>query len=124
MKGAITKLILIVEDDKATADNLYEFLTLEGFRTLVVNSGESAYQSAKIFNPSLVTCDLQLPGENGIQIYLRFKSNAKLKVIPFLIITAAVDKQNIDTLKSYGLPYLSKPFKLKDLMREIEQLIF
>jgi len=56
------KRILIVEDNKDSADALAQLIGLLGCDVDVANNGRSAVARAIAFPPGLILCDLGLPG--------------------------------------------------------------
>ena len=60
--------ILIIEDDKNTANLVATYLQKEGYFALVENDGINGLKAAREEQPALVILDLMLPGIDGLEI--------------------------------------------------------
>ncbi len=58
--------VLIVDDESILANSLSWIFEKRGFETLVCYSPDSAIDSARIFRPDLLLCDLAMPGMGGL----------------------------------------------------------
>lgn len=57
--------VLIVEDNRDTADTMAILLKMHGFDVAVAYDGRSALQTAKRYDPDVVLLDLSLPDIDG-----------------------------------------------------------
>ncbi|MCI3953338.1 MAG: sensor hybrid histidine kinase [Burkholderiales bacterium] len=62
--------VLVVDDNKDTADSLAQWLRLSGHRVEVAYSGLSALASVRSLQPDVVVCDLGLPEITGYDFAL------------------------------------------------------
>jgi CheY-like chemotaxis protein len=112
--------ILIVEDEVVTGEELKQQLIEIGYDVCdVVYTGEDAIVKAETERPDLIIMDVILPGlVDGIQAAELIKSRYN---IPIVYLTAYLDNSVIERAK-YSSPYsyLSKPYKLKDLLAIIQ----
>ncbi len=72
--------ILIVEDDKNTANLVATYLQKEGFVVLVENDGAKGFQVARTEKPDLVILDLMLPSIDGLEICRRLRSESNVPI--------------------------------------------
>ena len=81
----MSKRILIVEDEKALAALLSDYLSADGFSVEARGDGPSGLQAALSGGFDLVLLDLMLPGMDGFEVCraLRGQSN-----VPVLILSA------------------------------------
>ena len=110
--------ILIVEDERITAEDMKKALNSVGFNVpAIVSSGEEAIKAAEELNVDLVIMDIRLEGEmDGIQAAEKIRSKLG---IPIIYLTAYSDEKTVQRAKitepsgfilkqHYGL--LRKPF--------------
>src|SRR3954447_6760229 len=84
--------ILIVDDEEVIASTLEEFLTGEGFEVGTAGDAVSALRLGEQLEPDVALCDVQLPGQNGLELLERL-----LQIRPetlVLMITAYATVEN------------------------------
>ncbi len=111
------KTILLIEDNTEILDNLSEFLELEGYATLLAQSGKMGIELAERFIPDLIICDVLMHGMDGHEVLLHLLSCSKTNKIPFIFSTSlceSCDKR--DALLLGADDYLVKPFQLEILL--------
>lgn len=106
--------VLIVDDDPMVAEFNRRYLQeVNGFTLAgIVHTVKDAREFLESEKADLILLDVYMPGATGIDL-LRFirKKNISADVI---LITAAADKENIQTALRYGaLDYLIKPFEFE-----------
>lgn len=70
-----------------------------------------------------IVSDWNMPNMTGIELLKAVRGDAKLKHIPFLMITAEADKENIvEAVKSGVNNYIVKPFNAGTLKEKIEKI--
>lgn len=112
--------ILAIDDEKNIRHLLRNELALEGFEVVTAKSGEEGLKLVEKENFDLVLLDIRLPRLDGIEVLriLRQK-RADLKVI---MITAYGDiRTAVDSMKLGACEYITKPFKLGELVALIKQ---
>ncbi|MEM5496164.1 response regulator [Paraglaciecola mesophila] len=113
--------ILIVEDEPKIAQILVDFLTIEGFATQVIHSGDEAEDAIRTKTPDCVILDLMLPGKDGLSIC---KDVRKFSQVPIIMLTARVDE--IDRLMGLGFgadDYVCKPFSPREVVARIQAIL-
>ncbi|MBP1711614.1 MAG: sensor hybrid histidine kinase, partial [Deltaproteobacteria bacterium] len=84
----MSKLILIVDDNR---DNLYFLETLlkgHGFEVISAENGEDALAKARLNPPNLIVSDILMPVMDGYALCRAWKLDNTLKNIPFVFYTA------------------------------------
>lgn len=105
-------LILVVDDEESIADLLAEFLTSEGYRSVVAHSGREALLCALRERPALILCDWLMPGMNGTQFLAELRRRPATANIPVVMMSSMrPDQRNFP-----GIPFLAKPFELDDVL--------
>lgn len=113
--------ILVVEDEKDILSLIAYNLEKEGYRTIQVQTGESALAMVRQRRPDLVVLDLMLPGVNGFDVCRQLKSDETLRSIPILMLTAkSEDSDIVSGLEMGADDYLTKPFSPRELVARIK----
>ena len=60
--------VLIVDDERLTADTLGIIFEKRGFEVRVVYSVDNALDCVGEFKPSLILCDITMPGRDGLEL--------------------------------------------------------
>jgi CheY-like chemotaxis protein len=76
--------ILVVEDDRDTAESTALLLRYDGHRVEIALDGPSACQAARNKTPDVVLLDIALPGMDGWEVAGRLQKSSWLKK-PFVI---------------------------------------
>ncbi len=113
--------ILLAEDDDSMRGFLGRALQKAGYDVVAFDNGEDAYERLKEEPFTLLLTDIVMPKMDGIELARRAGDlDPDLKIM-FITGFAAV------VLNSDSAPpdarVLSKPFHLKDLVREVGQLL-
>ena len=115
--------VLIVEDEKALALEMNEFLSKEGY--IVEHAWKKASAEEKIFvnNYDFILLDLGLPDGDGFEVLKELKK-LKNRDDAVIILTArsAVDDR-IRGLEQGADDYLPKPFSLNELLARMHAII-
>ncbi|MFB3789194.1 MAG: response regulator [bacterium] len=114
--------ILIVEDEEYLAENLYDFLKLEGFTPVIRNSVETALILVDTDPPDLVILDIQLPGMNGMEVLRQLKEINP--ALPVVIVSASSQKGTLEKIQEYhGDAMVMKPYDQDHLLQVIHDLL-
>lgn len=112
--------VLIIENDVHQADNLQEFLEIIDCSVLVTYDSDTGIRAAKTFFLDLILCDISIDEKTGFDILEELRADAETAKIPFVFVTAMVDKPTMDKVNSYDKFIITKPYSLT----QIENLIF
>ena len=122
MKAAETQStvnILVVDDDAETRDLLREVLGDEGYNVVVSSTGEEALQVGKQECFDIIISDIRLgPNLTGLDVLKAYKSIQPESEV--ILITAFGSMETaIEALKGGAFDYLSKPFKVEELLVQV-----
>jgi CheY-like chemotaxis protein len=118
-----TVTVYVVDDEKVIAHTLAAILNASGFRAVAFASPIEALQSAETDQPSLLISDVVMPGMNGIELAIRFKSiHPSCKVLLFSGQAATADLLESASEQGHDFQILSKPIHPKDLLAAIAKL--
>ncbi len=67
-QSAARRRILVVDDNRDSADSLAKLLQLCGHDVRAVNNGQTALEIAADYRPEVVLLDIGLPGMNGLEV--------------------------------------------------------
>ncbi|MFZ4546871.1 MAG: response regulator [Bacteroidales bacterium] len=115
--------ILVVEDERITAEDLKNTLERLGYMvTGIASSAESFYKSIESEMPDLVLMDIYLKGnKDGIELASEIKQSLN---IPVIYLTAFSDSNILDRAKVTGpFGYVLKPFQERELHSNIEMAL-
>lgn len=114
--------ILVVEDEKALAENIKIGLSEQGYAVDVSADGEDGYELAAAESYDAIVLDLMLPRMDGIEICRRLREERI--TIPILILTAKSSVEDIANGLNIGADdYLTKPFSFVELSARLQAII-
>ena len=114
--------ILIVDDDQRLRDLLVRYLGGEGYEVKAVADGQAMDKQLGRERYDLVVLDLMLPGEDGLAICRRLRSQANAPAI--VMLTAKGDEvDRIVGLEMGADDYLPKPFNPRELLARVNAVL-
>jgi len=124
MRGARARLVLIVDDDPATAEVLATAINEErGYRAMRASSADDALDALGRVEPDLLVLDIRLPGMSGLELYDRIKADPRFGSVPVVFETGG-GREYADALRDRGIAtYVKKPFDIADVVRVVKRLI-
>jgi two-component system chemotaxis sensor kinase CheA len=125
MENLKGKTILLVDDEERNTFALKNYLETFGIEMIVAENGElamSLLQSGA--DADMILLDMMMPVMDGYEVLDALKSDAILKSIPVIAVTARAMKGDKEKCMEHGAwDYVSKPIDLHDLMNKINDLI-
>lgn len=126
MKNAVE--ILLVEDNPDDAELTIRTLKKNHLANhlLHLNDGQEALDflySEKNSIPKVILLDLKMPKVDGLDVLRKVKSDARLRVIPVVVLTSS--KQENDIVESYHLgvnAYIVKPVDFDQFIKAVTEL--
>ena len=113
--------ILCIDDDSLFRTLIRDILEGAGYTVLLASDGETGLNLAKQEQPDLVLLDLVLPGSNGFDTCVQFKSDPCLAHIPILILTqvnnAELNPLAFDAGALFALQKTAAPERLLDFVQ-------
>ena len=114
--------ILVIEDEKRSADSLKKGLELEKFLVDVAYNGLEGFDLATTGDYDLLLLDLMLPGLDGLTITSKLRQSGS--DLPILLLTAKGQVQDkVNGLDSGADDYLVKPFSFEELVSRVKALL-
>lgn len=112
--------ILLVEDSKAQAGLVRDFLEKNGYEVIWAENGKAAIKTAKTMSVDIILMDLMLPDISGNEVCRWLKLDEHTRGIPIIMLTAKdaiTDK--VAGLEAGADDYLPKPYNEIELNARI-----
>lgn len=120
MLDAISKKILVIEDDVSTRNMYLDGLETEGFEMISAKNGTMGIQQALSHLPDLVICDILMPDMDGFTVLEQLRQNPLTAIIPFIFLTGRGSKDDFRKgMESGADDYLMKPATVEQLLKAI-----
>ena len=115
--------LLIVDDDDAVIDYLHANLG-DRYDIVSTNAPENVLGLARKAAPSLILCDVDMPGMDGGDVSKELFGDAEVRDIPVLFITNLVSPADLTSTGHQigGRPAISKQSPPEELLKKIEAL--
>jgi signal transduction histidine kinase len=118
--GLKNRQILIVADDPSKVLSLREMLTDDGYLVGSVNSGKSALDYYKQFEPDLILLDVGLPGTNVFEVCRGLKNPYSGTPATVIFITSKPNSDDLtEGLAAGGVDYIPTPFRAKEVLARV-----
>ncbi len=117
--------ILIVDDYKTMLKIIRNLLKQLGFGNVdEAMDGSAALQKIRSKNYGLIISDWNMEPMSGLQLLKEVRLDAKVKDVPFIMVTAESKSENIIAAKDAGVSnYIVKPFNAATLRSKIETVL-
>jgi two-component system, sensor histidine kinase and response regulator len=116
--------LLLVEDEIDLQQNIKDILEIFDFEVLTADNGQEAIKLLNSEKFDIVVSDVMMPKMDGFELLKRVRSDKKLINLPFLFLTAKVEKEDLRKGMEFGAEdYLTKPVHAKDLIGAINAAI-
>ncbi len=114
--------VLLIEDDRETADEIVAELVHRGFAVEWAATGIEGLARARSGTADVMIIDRLLPGLDGLAIIETLRSERMQTPVLVLSALGAVDER-VRGLRAGGDDYLTKPFAVAELAARIEALL-
>lgn len=113
------KRVLVIEDNRDFARLFGDMLDIMGFDAEVVFDARSGLDGARRSRPTLIFCDLGLPGElDGFDFARELRADNKLAGIPLVGVSGRTAPEDVSEALAAGFDQLlPKPVKFADVSR-------
>ena len=107
--------VAVVDDEQIVADTLAEILSLHGYESKALYSGEAAVEGAEEFRPEIVLIDVRMPGIDGVEAAIQIR---KLRpTCRIILFTASPVCHAIQARISFlGFEFLQRPLHPWDVL--------
>src|SRR5512146_529368 len=110
------KTVLLIDDERQWLELIRQVLANESYHVITADSGEAALRKLQRKKPDLILSDVRMPDLNGFDLYLKVRSNPKLKGVPYVFMSSIDDYDAKRTAKKIGADdYLEKPYDTESM---------
>lgn len=115
--------ILVVDDDPALRASLEDILAISGFGVMSAANGKDALAVLETRTPNLIISDITMHGMDGHALLQAVRERPALSATPFIFLSARFRTGEVPQSTEANVAYVSKPFEIPDLLREIERML-
>lgn len=116
--------ILLVEDDRSSADILARLLRYSGHEVSAVADGGEAVALLGSEVPDVVLLDLMMPVMDGSQVLAHIRSTPRLRELPVIMLTAVGQGPEAEKVRSLGVSgyYIKGSLYFPQLLKQLNSL--
>ena len=116
--------ILVVEDDRNISDLIRMYMEKEGFEVRSAYDGGKAIEEFEKQAPDLVLLDIMLPGEDGLSLLKRLRSDKRTAQVPVIMATAKGSEfDKVHGLDNGADDYIAKPFGMMEMVSRVKAVL-
>ena len=119
------KMKILVVDDFFTMRRIIRGILKElGYTNVFeADDGTTALETLKVEKIDFIISDWNMPKMQGIELLKAVRASSEWKAIPFLMLTAEGQKENVlEAVKNKVNDYVVKPFTPNTLMEKIQKI--
>ncbi len=119
--AAPKRRVLVIEDDRKTADIVGMYLQRDGYDVVTAFDGLQGLKLSRDEKPDLIVLDLLLPGMSGPELCRTVRRESD---VPIIMLTALTTEQ--DKLQGLDLgadDYVTKPFSPRELAARVRAVL-
>jgi DNA-binding response OmpR family regulator len=117
------KRVLLVDDDPELVESVRIALTSQGYEVLIAWDGAEALARVERDRPDLMLLDLVMPRRSGLTVLDRMHRTA-MRSTPIIMMTGTEEVRHREAARLRGVSvFLSKPFAIEQLLREVETML-
>jgi len=116
--------VLVVDDFATMRRIVTNVLRQIGFTNIFeADDGTTALKMINKEKYGLVLCDWNMPEMSGLELLKIVRADESLKGLPFVMVTAEAEKQNIiDAVQAGVSNYVVKPFTAATVIQKLEKV--
>jgi len=116
--------VLVVDDFSTMRKIIKNILRQLGFTNIVeADDGSTAWEVLNKDNIDFIVSDWNMPAMSGIELLRKVRSSEEYADIPFLMVTAEAQQENIiEAVQAKVSNYIVKPFTPETLGQKIDKI--
>ena len=115
---------LVVDDEAFLLECLVDALGAWGMEVASSTRGDEAIQALEASDFDVIVSDIRMPGLSGVELFGWLKAQRPALTRRILYTTGdSFDAKTREFLETSQVPYLGKPFDLKQLKQSLERLL-
>jgi two-component system cell cycle response regulator len=116
--------ILIVEDERAIAENLQALLAARGYDVRLAEDGAEGMAKARLEKPDIMLLDIMLPKMGGFDVCKILKADPMMKKTKIIMITGLGRMGDVEKAFQSGADdYIIKPFDSQRLFKKLDKAL-
>lgn len=116
--------ILIIESTPAIQELIALNLGMAGHQISRASDAETALLMLEDQLPELILLDWNLPGQSGLSLVRRLRSQTRTRHLPLMMVTARCgEPDKIMALESGADDYMTKPFSPREMVARVHALL-
>lgn len=117
----VSRQVLVVEDDRKTADIVRRYLEKDGYQVSNAYDGNDGLRAALDLRPDLIVLDLLLPGLSGTNLCQALRQE---NCTPIIMLTAlSTEEDKLAGLDLGADDYITKPFSPRELVARVRAVL-
>lgn len=116
--------VLVVEDDRQTAESLAAQLGILGHTVAITLSPRAALQQLNQVIPDVIFMDMNMPGVNGIEVLRFLRRDPTTTAVPVIIVSAEEEDSIKTAAREAGANhYIVKPPTLEQIEEALAKVM-
>jgi PleD family two-component response regulator len=116
--------ILVVEDERDTADMLSAYFETQGYEVLQAAWGKDAIKLTAERTPDLILLDIRLPDIDGYEVCRQLRMQRRTQDTPIIFLTEKRERLNrLQGLELGAVDYITKPFDIQELRLRVRNAL-
>ena len=116
--------VLVVDDELHIRQAVQAALESEGYLVQTAENGKEGVEKCKLWKPALVMLDIRMPVMDGHLAGIEIRYDDDLRQTKIVYLSANSDDDNRSLALGHGAEtFISKPFKVEDLLRRIDEIL-
>ena len=122
-ENALSRRILIIEDNATAARSMRMYLELAGHSVEAADTGPGGIEAARRFHPHVVLCDIGLPGLDGYGVARHLRQEAELAGVYLIAVSGYGQEADQRRARDEGFDvHMTKPIDLDELEQILARL--
>ena len=114
------KTIVVIDDDHSVLELAERVLTKEGFKTVLVDNGQTGLQIVRTTKPAFVILDIMLPGSDGWNLLREIRADRNCSGTKVLMLSVLDERHRAYRDGADG--FIAKPLDRDRLIQVIEEV--
>lgn len=116
--------ILVVEDERDTAEMLAAYFESQGYQVLQAAWGQDALKAVAQTLPDLILLDIRLPDMDGYEVCRQLRRQRRTQDTPIIFLTEKRERMDrLQGLELGAVDYITKPFDIQELRLRVRNAL-
>jgi DNA-binding response OmpR family regulator len=123
-EGAMSKRVLVVDDEPNIVMSLEFLMRRAGFEVAVARNGREALEALDGTPPDLLLLDVMMPEFDGYEVCERIRARPEWNATKIVMLTARGREVERERGLALGADaYVTKPFSTRDLVEQVKRML-